>query len=59
VLILVIALPPISSDGAVCDERLRLHRLDLSTKHVADVSREPEIEKPQRVPGRVIDKCML
>ena len=33
VLILVIALPPISSDGAVCDERLRLNGLDLSTKH--------------------------
>ncbi|OPW97861.1 hypothetical protein BZK41_10180 [Citrobacter sp. A316] len=40
VLILVIALPPISSDGVVCDERIRLHGLDLSTKHVADVSRK-------------------
>ncbi len=39
--------------------RLRLHGLDLSTKHVADDYREPEIKKPQRVPGRVIDKCML
>ncbi|HAU5652470.1 TPA: hypothetical protein JD325_002871 [Citrobacter freundii] len=26
-------------------KRVRLHGLDLSTKHVADDSREPEIEK--------------
>lgn len=32
---------------ALCDERVRLHGLDLSTKHVADDSREPEIEKPR------------
>ena len=27
--------------------RIRLHGLDLSTNHVADDSREPEIEKPR------------
>ena len=27
-------------------ERVRLHGLDLSTKHVEDDPREPEIEKP-------------
>ncbi|EDC4093292.1 hypothetical protein GAW29_20940 [Salmonella enterica subsp. enterica serovar Enteritidis] len=30
----------------------RLHGLDLSTKHVADDSREPENKKPQRTPGQ-------
>nr|DAF19875.1 MAG TPA: hypothetical protein [Caudoviricetes sp.] len=31
---------------ALCDERrIRLHGLDLSTKHVADDSREPEIDE--------------
>jgi hypothetical protein len=29
----------------VCDEKVRLHGLDLSTKHVADDSREPEMKK--------------
>lgn len=33
------------TDGAVF-ERVRLHGLDLSTKHVEDDPREPEIEKP-------------
>ena len=35
------------SDGAVCVclKRVRLHGLDLSTKHVADDSREPEIDE--------------
>ncbi|EAB8387031.1 hypothetical protein EES00_23625, partial [Salmonella enterica subsp. enterica serovar Napoli] len=37
---------------AVCDERGRIHGLDLSTKHVADDSREPENKKPQRTPGQ-------
>ncbi|POT74629.1 hypothetical protein C3378_20095 [Klebsiella michiganensis] len=31
---------------AVCLKRVRLHGLDLSTKHVEDDPREPEIEKP-------------
>ncbi|EFQ9162611.1 hypothetical protein H0M52_004920 [Salmonella enterica] len=35
-----ISLTPDSSDGAVCDEKVRLHELDLSTKHVEDDSRE-------------------
>lgn len=30
-----------SFDGAVCDEKVRLHGLDLSTKQIADNSREP------------------
>lgn len=34
-----ISLTSDSSDGAVCDERGRLHGLDLSTKHVADDAR--------------------
>lgn len=46
VLILVIASPPLMTDGAVCKKRVRLHGLDLSTKHVVDDPREPEIEKP-------------
>nr|DAE77806.1 MAG TPA: hypothetical protein [Caudoviricetes sp.] len=29
----------------VCLKRVRLHGLDLSTKHVADDSREPEIDE--------------
>lgn len=31
----------------MCDEKVRFHGLDLSTKHIADDSREPEIEKPR------------
>ncbi|EDQ1017975.1 hypothetical protein CIH91_004364 [Salmonella enterica] len=34
-----------SSDDAEYRKGGRLHGLDLSTKHVADDSREPEIEK--------------
>ena len=44
VLILVIASPPILR-MALCLKRVRLHWLDLSTKHVADDSREPEMKK--------------
>lgn len=36
------------TDGAVCYERVRLHGLDLSTKHVVIDSREPEIKKLAR-----------
>ncbi|EDB1943708.1 hypothetical protein F9P46_16625 [Salmonella enterica subsp. enterica] len=52
VLILVIALPPIIR-MALCDERVRLHGLDLSTICIVDDSREPEIKKPRRMPGLV------
>ena len=46
VLILVIASPPIFRMAlCVCLKRVRLHGLDLSTKHVADDSREPEMKK--------------
>lgn len=38
-LCIFISLTSDSSDGAVCDERGRLHGLDLSTKHVADDAR--------------------
>ncbi|MGY6357993.1 hypothetical protein, partial [Citrobacter amalonaticus] len=34
-----------SSDGAVCDEKVKLHGLDLSTKHEVIDSREPEMKK--------------
>ncbi|EAS6485268.1 hypothetical protein D4S77_17685 [Salmonella enterica] len=33
----------------MCDERVRLHGLDLSTKHVVSDSREPEMKKPRRI----------
>jgi hypothetical protein len=49
VLILVIASPPLMTDGAVCDVRVRLHGLDLSTKHVVSDTREPEMKKPRRI----------
>lgn len=37
------------TDGAVCLEKVRLHGLDLSTKHVVDDSREPENKKGHRM----------
>ncbi|MBD9990210.1 hypothetical protein FOT49_10070 [Citrobacter freundii] len=33
----------------MCDERVRLHGLDLSTKHVVSDTREPEMKKPRRI----------
>ncbi|MLR11049.1 hypothetical protein DRK89_12960 [Salmonella enterica subsp. enterica] len=33
----------------MCDERVRLHGLDLSTKHVVSDIREPEMKKPRRI----------
>ncbi|EGD5034398.1 hypothetical protein DTY78_07275 [Escherichia coli] len=37
--------------------RLRLHGLDLSTKHVADDYREPQIKKPRTMARLGIHSC--
>ncbi|EAM7052920.1 hypothetical protein CQT90_23240 [Salmonella enterica] len=41
----VLASPPIAQMAQCVIKGGRFHGLDLSTKHVADDSREPEIEK--------------